>query len=365
MKKPLRNVIAICLVISANLSHSLAQEIDYPARYICYRTSGDIIIDGQINESDWEKVPWTKDFVDIEGIDMPVPTYRTRAKMLWDKEYFYVAAELEEPHIWATYDKRDMVIFHEHDFEVFIDPDGDTHQYYELEINAKGTIWDLFLGKPYRDGGPAINSWDINGLKRAVHLYGDLNNPDNIDEKWCVELAFPWNVLRECARPRRKPEDGDQWRVNFSRVEWRLDIVDGKYQKTINPDTGKPYPENNWVWSPQGVIAMHQPETWGYVQFSTVEAGQGNVAFHVDPDEEIKWALREVYYLEREYKEENGSYSSDHEKINTNTIRLNGRKFKPDIIANKDMFHCSYPGKEKDSTWHIREDGKVWKTVME
>jgi len=48
---------------------------------------------------------------------------------------------------------------------VFIDPDGDTHAYYELEVNAFGTPWDLLLIKPYRDGGPAVISWDISGLK--------------------------------------------------------------------------------------------------------------------------------------------------------------------------------------------------------
>ncbi|MFC2124426.1 carbohydrate-binding family 9-like protein [Bacteroidota bacterium] len=339
-----------------------AQQAVYPAKYVCYSVGEGINIDGQINESDWEKVPWTEDFVDIEGIDKPKPTYRTRAKMLWNENYFYVAAELEEPHIWGTYKKHDMVIFHEHDFEVFIDPDGDTHQYYELEINARGTVWDLLLGKPYRDGGPAINAWDINGLKSAVHLYGDINNPDNEDERWTIELAFPWEVLKECARPRRRPMDGDQWRVNFSRVEWKLDVVEGKYQKTINQDTGRPYPEFNWVWSPQGVIAMHQPETWAYVQFSEVIAGQGVTAFHVNPEEEIKWALREVYYLEQDYMEEKGSYSSNHQEIGVDKIQLGGQKFKPDIIATKDMFHCYYPGKKAGSIWHIRDDGKVWMT---
>jgi hypothetical protein len=58
------------------------------------------------------------------------------------------------------------------------------------------------------------------------------------------------------------PAKGDEWRVNFSRVEWDVAIVDGKYQKV--PDR----PEHNWVWTPQGVIDMHQPETWGYVVFA-------------------------------------------------------------------------------------------------
>ncbi len=58
---------------------------------------------------------------------------------------------------------RDSVIFHDNDFEVFVDPDGDTHAYYELEVNALGTQWDLMLIKPYRDGGRAIDAWDIAG----------------------------------------------------------------------------------------------------------------------------------------------------------------------------------------------------------
>ena len=43
---------------------------------------------------------------------------------------------------------------------MFIDPDGDNHLYYEFEINALNTVWDLLLPKPYRDGGPALNGWE-------------------------------------------------------------------------------------------------------------------------------------------------------------------------------------------------------------
>ena len=95
--------------------------------------------------------------------------------MLWDDDNFYVAAELEEPDVWATLIERDSVIFRDNDFEVFIDPDGDTHAYYELEVNALGTLWDLLLIKPYRDGGPAIHGWDIAGLQSAVDVRGTRN----------------------------------------------------------------------------------------------------------------------------------------------------------------------------------------------
>lgn len=70
--------------------------------------------------------------MDIEGDRKPRPRFRTRVKMLWDDNYFYMGAEMEEPHVWATLTERDSIIYRDNDFEVFIDPDGDNHNYYEI-----------------------------------------------------------------------------------------------------------------------------------------------------------------------------------------------------------------------------------------
>src|SRR4029079_10082199 len=83
-----------------------------------------------------------------------------------------------------------------HDFEVFIDPNGDSQEYYEIEINALGTGWDLLLPRPYKDGGRAVHDWEIAGLRSAVHLDGTLNDPSDIDRRWTVQLAFPRAPLR-------------------------------------------------------------------------------------------------------------------------------------------------------------------------
>lgn len=68
---------------------------------------------------------------------------------------------------------------------------------------------------------------------------------------------------------------GEFWRVNFSRVEWQVEVQDGRYVKQVNPATGNPYPEDNWVWSPQGIVNMHYPELWGYVVFADESADAG------------------------------------------------------------------------------------------
>ncbi|MBU1702702.1 MAG: CPBP family intramembrane metalloprotease, partial [Candidatus Eisenbacteria bacterium] len=281
-----------------------------PEHYICYRAASPLTIDGLLDESAWAQAEWTKDFVDIEGAAKPAPRFRTRVKMLWNDEYFYVGAELEEPHIWAKLTDRDAVIFYDNDFEVFIDPDGDTHQYYELEVNALGTVWDLFLVQPYRDGGPAVNAWDIQGLLIGVHVEGTLNNPKDTDTSWSVEFAIPWNVLKESAHKEAPPHSGDQWRVNFSRVEWKTEIIDGDYIKVKDSKTGKTMPEDNWVWSPQGLINMHYPEMWGIVQFldQTVRAPGDKIC---QPEAwEYIWVLRQIYYMEKNYYLRHREYSN-------------------------------------------------------
>jgi hypothetical protein len=62
--------------------------------------------------------------------------------------------------------------------------------------------------------------------------------------------------------------------VTFSRVEWDLSAAGGAYAKVTDAATGRPNPEHNWVWTPQGMVDMHQPERWGFVQFAPAARGR-------------------------------------------------------------------------------------------
>ena len=335
-----------------------------PVEYVCRQAAGPITIDGRLDEPSWGEADWTEVFGDIEGPSKPAPRFRTRAQMLWDDQYLYIGAYLEEPNIWATLTARDSIIFQDNDFEVFIDPDGDTHDYYELEMNALNTVWDLLLVKPYRDGGPAVHAWDIQGLKTAVHVMGTLNDPSDRDKAWTVEIAMPFAILRECipGKPER-PAAGDQWRVNFSRVEYRVEAENGITVKAKDPGTGQPLPEDNWTWAPQGVINIHYPEMWAYVQFSAKPAGQGKEKFERRPEEKVKWALRQIYYAERARLAEKGSFSADLGALGLKgepALKIKGWPYPPVIQTTTSLFETVYAGKSGES-WHIREDGLVWK----
>ena len=331
-----------------------------PKHYICYRTNSPLKIDGKLDEPVWQDAVWSDQFVDIEGDLKPKPTFKTQIKILWDDTYIYYAVKLEEPHVWATLKKRDSIIFYDNDFEIFIDPDGDTHRYYELEVNAFETAWDLFLDKPYRDNCVPIYYWDIRGLGIGVSVDGTINQPDDIDKGWTLEIAIPWDVIKESAPAGKAPKSGDQWRMNFSRVEWQVEVKNGKYLKKINPETGRHYPENNWVWSPQGIINMHYPELWGFVQFSSKVAGKGTDEFKSNPDEDVKWALRQIYYKQRNYYAKHGKFTTNISKLNIEELKTDKYNWPPKIEITDNLFEVQLKSSNKKRTFHISQDGRVW-----
>ena len=320
----------------------------HPKGYVCYRASGPVVIDGDLKDAAWDAAPWSDAFVDIEGDKRPKPRLRTRMKMLWDDEALYIAAELEEPHVWGTLTEHDAVIFFDNDFEVFLDPDGDSHLYGELELNALNTTWDLLLTKPYKDGGKAVNAWEITGLKTAVKVNGTLNDPRDTDTGWTVEMRWPWKGLKELTEGKMPPKDGERWRINFSRVEWDTEVVNGKYQKV------KGRPEHNWVWSPQGVIDMHRPERWGYLQFST--AKPGDAKFTPDADWDARDALHRVYYAQRAYRTKNGKYTTD-------AASLGLEKLPPNVHlqATRTGFEATWFDRDEKPRYAITHDGQFRK----
>ena len=269
----------------------ISSELTQPKHYVVTKTDAKIKIDGVANEKAWSKALFTDEFIDIEG-EKVVP-YRTQVKMLWDDEFLYFYAELEEPHVWGNLKQRDTIIYWNNDFEIFIDPSDDTYNYGEIEINALNTVWDLFLDKPYRVGGKPNFYWNIPELKSAVKVHGTLNNAGDKDEMWTVEMAVPLAPYIQLKnRPKAVPKEGEIWRINFSRVQWEHDLENGSYsRKKVD---GKYLPEHNWVWSNQGVINMHEPEKWGYLQF-TEAASSESIEIIQKEDEIYIQALYNIY----------------------------------------------------------------------
>ena len=253
---------------------------------------------------------------------------------------------------WASLTERDSIIFRDNDFEVFIDPNGDGALYFELEINALGTEWDLLLVKAYRDGGPALHGFDMPGLKSAVHLDGTLNDRSDRDKGWTLEIAIPWSALAPFAGTAAPPREGDVWWLNHSRVEHALDPApEGPGYVKRKGAAGRELPESNWVWSPQGVIAMHEPESWGLVQFTRTLATEADPAkrpsFTPPADFAARQALWDVYRRQRAFRAKRGRYTDRVEEL--------GIPVKPDSRL---ALALTPSGFEATFLWKVEPQGK-------
>ena len=263
------------------------------AHYTAFRVSEPLSIDGRLDKPAWQKARRSPRFVDLVGGRPTV--HDTRAAVLWDEQYLYVGFWVEEPFVEAKLTERDALIWSENDVELFI---AGEDAYYELEINALGTIYEaLFVfedayeragyarlpelsraAEGYRPWngvgfethprGPRLGffGWDLPGLKTAVHVDGTINDNSDRDRGWTAEIAVPWSGLQLLAQADGRPlppRDGDTWRMDFSR---------------FNTYRGAPPADDpgGWAWSAHGVWDSHVPEVFPFIHFSTAEVGSAD-----------------------------------------------------------------------------------------
>ncbi|XP_072030981.1 uncharacterized protein [Amphiura filiformis] len=352
-------LVMIFLVAEVQIVYSITcNALPFPKSYIAYHLDPDerIDIDGKLNEKQWMQVGATDRFVDIQGSDFPKPRFLTWVKMRWDDTYLYIGAYLEETDVFANQTQHDSVVFKDNDFEVFTDPDWSTHWYKEFEINAINTTWDLILNKPYMNGGFANSSFEMPALKTATYVDGPVNDPNVPNKFWSVEIAMPLkSLVTNDSRAKAPPKNKDQWRINFSRVEWHVKNVNGHYEKVPG------LPEDNWVWSPQHAINMHIPERWGILQFSTEKLNSSK--FIKDPNWPVYQSLIEVYNAEKKFFSIQGYFTSDITQLELPSYVAKGQCAQIPIISVKQSYHFNVTVQPFDlslSTGHIQGDRLIW-----
>lgn len=319
-----------------------------PRSYVCYRADGKINIDGKLNESSWRKAAFTESFADISGAGFATPKYDTRAKMVWDDDYLYVSAVLEEENIIARLTQRDTIIYHDNDFEVFLDPDWNGQNYFEIETNARGVLFDLMLDKPYRCDGNFIVSWNCPGVKIAIGLDGTLNKESDKDRSWTVEMAIPHKALTVNFDNPLKA--GNTWRINFSRVQWL---------KAKGP-------EENWVWSPTGKIDMHMPDRWGYVYFAEQTVGTQTVEMVYPYNTGIYQLLWAMFYKQQEHHAQSKCYLPHADCFFLTEADL--ARIPQDAVitvdAAKDCYQMAISLPAEGKRYHLNHEGRFWIETM-
>ena len=267
----------------------MRMQSDYTAKKI----STTITVDGNIKKDVWLNANWSPRFVDM--VTGQSGMYNTQTAIVWNDTHLYIAFTAEEPFVEATQTERDSIVFLENDLEIFIDG-GDC--YYELEINAANTIYEVFFiwkdaytkgskfdiphfdvhqAQAYTFGGDydrmgssfwkgthprgirwAFTNFDLPGLQTAVQIEGTLNDNSDIDKGWSAEIAIPWRSLGLLANGRNiPPANGDIWHIFLGRFQ-KLMVAGKEIQ---------PHPA--MALNSHGIYDTHLPEKWSRITFTS------------------------------------------------------------------------------------------------
>jgi hypothetical protein len=243
-----RIALGVILVLLASAPTAAQQIREYTAR----RATSAVLIDGRLDETDWKSAAPTEKFVLY--LDGSSPRLTTQAKVLWDDQNLYVGFICTDPDVWATMTTRDTTTWNEEIAEVLCDPDGDEKNYFEVETNQLGAVFDCYLEKPYDQGGWDISSWNLAGLKVGIGVNGTINNSADTDSGWTCEMALPFQSMARFAPSLSfPPRPGDVWRMLFGRQEFERT---GARRSEIT------------CWNQTDVRGFHVPSKFGRVTFS-------------------------------------------------------------------------------------------------
>ncbi|MCS6866028.1 MAG: PQQ-dependent sugar dehydrogenase [Gemmataceae bacterium] len=230
-----RRVIAITLLIASaclftaageRTSPSAAADHPIPAplkkapprEFVCAWADTPLTIDGVADEPAWKHAPPITTFhLPWLGDQARLARTATTARLLWDREYLYFHAEMEDSDLFADITEHDGALWKNDVFELFLRPDREKTGYYEFQVSAANTRFDAFY--PLYDLGTLENQAKVGRfrLETQVKLRGTLHQREDSDRGWSVEGRIPWTDFR---RTGGRPVPGEKWLFNLARFDY-------------------------------------------------------------------------------------------------------------------------------------------------
>lgn len=206
----MKRLLLIALVFAILFPELL--QADVP-EYTVLKATEKIVIDGILDEKDWETAksvgnfvfPWLK-----KG-----EKEQTEVKMLWDDTFLYVSFKCQDKHIWAEHFDTNSDTCLDDCVEIFWDPNPEDprRKYNMFEMNCVGNVLSVYVGS-----GESIKHRvsRIMVPHIAQSIQGTLNNDEDIDTGWLLEIAIRFSDYPELSKL-TSPVTGDFWRVGLNR----------------------------------------------------------------------------------------------------------------------------------------------------
>jgi len=200
--------------------------------YACARAQSPIKIDGRVDEPAWVAAQRIEGLIVPPNViwerltlSDPAPAKsRTTARLLWDDNHLYFSAQLVDRDIYATHEKEHDPPFGGDDImELFVKPSPAIPYYWEFHVIPTGGTRDYFYARRGAGGDSRWRPYD-SGMVAAATVSGTINNWEDHDQRWTVEMAVPWEAFR---RMGGRPKAGDVWTFLVSRYNYSVHLQEG------------------------------------------------------------------------------------------------------------------------------------------
>jgi cellulose/xylan binding protein with CBM9 domain len=190
--------------------------------YECRWTDEKLTIDGRADEPAWQQA------AEIDGFALPwlgdearPAKTATRARLLWDREALYFFADMDDGDLYADVTEHDGQTWDNDVFELFFKPADDRPGYYEFQVNAAGTVMDMYLPRRGAGGYQRFKADGEFHLETKVRLRGTLNNYADTDRGWSVEGRIAWRDFKHTGG---QPKPGEVWKFALCRYDYSVDF---------------------------------------------------------------------------------------------------------------------------------------------
>jgi hypothetical protein len=143
----------------------------------------------------------------------------TTARLLWDRNYLYFCADMEDQDLFALTKERNGMTWEDDVFELFFKPSQKKPAYYEFQVNALNTQLELYLPSRGAGGYRRFAPLTKLGMESAVKLNGTLNKHTDKDKGWAVEGRIPWKAFEATGG---RPKAGDVWKFALCRYDYSV-----------------------------------------------------------------------------------------------------------------------------------------------
>ena len=228
---PAMSLLALVWTLAAG---EFGQRLEPGTAFECRWTDKPIRITGKGTDPAWKNaqvidrfgLPWL-------GDKARAALTKTSAKLLWDREYLYFFADMEDHDLYADIKEHNGQLWHNDVFELFFKPADDRPAYYEFQVNAAGAILDCFFPRRNAGGFDRFKNDTLFHVDARVDLRGTLNDWTDKDDGWSVEGRIPWT---DFSKTGGRPERDEKWKFALCRYDYSV-YFEGPELSTCAPLT--------------------------------------------------------------------------------------------------------------------------------